>query len=270
MADYSKKMKGNYRIGLTAEAVALIRAESGKDLFSKYFVTQRIRRVYGFANALFSKKLLEHIFAKRMELSRDLQSAIEKFKPEQVIDLGAGCSTDGMNYVLAHPNVRWVDTDFPEVISFKERVLKKIEEEKSLDLDNLHLVPIDLVAGDLFKAVSRVIKPGKRTLLVSQGLNTYLNQTRYSAVVDNTRRLLENIGGGSYLSHEPTREQKRKMTPGIGGRILRGAISFLTRSKQQTHFDSDTEMGDYYLAHGFKSFKIVKRRSDNLIYMASV
>ena len=57
-------MTGNEKIGITAEAVALMKSQAG-DRFSKYFVTPRIIRLHERVGRVFSKDLLVNTFARR-------------------------------------------------------------------------------------------------------------------------------------------------------------------------------------------------------------
>jgi hypothetical protein len=79
--------------------------------------------------------------------------------------------------------------------------------------------------------------------------------------MDNICKLLGKIGDSSYLSHETLGE---KMTSGFGGRILRGLVSAITRSKSHQHFHSEQELKDYFERRGLKEIKNKKSDSNYL------
>jgi len=263
---------GNEKISLTAEAVAFIRQKTQKDRFSKYFVTPRSTTIIKIAAALVSENILSHLFSKRMDISEDLHSAIEKFRPEQIVELGAGYSTFGLEYVLAHPGCIYIETDFPKVVSLKKSIVNKIiRVEKLRELDALVFVPMDLVREDLYDSLKNKIKRGRKTLVFSEGLNTYLDQKNYDSLVANVIKFLKHSKEGSvYLSHEPTAKQREKMFPSAGIKILRGAMSILIHNRFHTHFKTENELKNYFIKLGFAHVDIIKRRPYSTTYLAGL
>jgi O-methyltransferase involved in polyketide biosynthesis len=258
-------MKGNERLGLTAELAALIRAEKKADRYSHYFVTSRARRIYSVVGWMFPKATIQRIFDKRTRLSNEFHKLVEQYKPEQVIELASGSSVFGLEYSQRHPQVVYIETDMDEVIRKKKSILEQILQTENLKANPNHvLVPVDVLDGDIFKSLQKYVKKGKRTIIIAEGLTSYFDDEQYETFVDNVGKLLDRTNGGSYLSHEALGE---KMTSGVGGKILRGLVSVLTRSRSHQHFHSKEELRDYFDKRGFRETKHIDGSSGSYVYL---
>jgi len=102
----------------------------------------------------------------------------------QVVVLGAGL--DARAFRLALPaGVQWFELDLPEVLEFKEQVVRDGGFKPTCDRV---VVPTDLAgdwAGDLDRAG---IYPALRTAWLAEGLLVYLTETTREAVVDEVSR----------------------------------------------------------------------------------
>ena len=261
-------MKGNEKIPITAEAVALMRSRAG-DRFSRHFVTPRIKKLDAFVRRLFSEDLLSHTFARRLSLARDMEDAVRYFKPKRIVDLGAGYTTFNTEYALTYPDCEIVEVDFPSVVSSKQEKLKQIRRLERLGrVPNLHFVPADIVQDNLPHLLKKYLSSGDKTLVYSVGVNTYLNSGQNTAMLKNVLAILDQSNCGSaYLSHDPTRVQIDK-TASVGGKILRGFVSVLTGNRQYIHYSSERDLKRKLLDVGFGEVEIVKKRPDNTIYLA--
>lgn len=258
-------MKGNERLGLTAEMAALIKAEKKADRYSHYFVTSRVKKIYSIAGWFFPKETIQRIFDRRIRLSKEIHKLVEQYKPEQIIELASGSSVFGLEYSQKHPQVVYIETDMKEVIRKKKSILEEILQAENLKINPNHiLVPVDVLADDIYKTLQKYVKRGKRTMVIAEGLTSYFDEEQYETFMDNISRLLNKIGGGSYLSHEALGE---KMTSGLTGRILRGLVSVITRSKSYQHFNSQQELRSYFEKRGFKEIKNEKSDSKNYIFI---
>ena len=89
-------MKGNDKIAFTAEAVALMGARENFDRFSKYFISPKTERRFKVASWIVPDSYLNRIFHRRVTLSRDLDSLVKSYDPEQIIELACGYSPRGL------------------------------------------------------------------------------------------------------------------------------------------------------------------------------
>jgi O-methyltransferase involved in polyketide biosynthesis len=258
-------MKGNERLGLTAEMAALIRAEKKSDKYSHYFVTPRARRIYSVVGWVFPKTTIQRIFDKRTKLSNEVHKLVEQYKPEQIIELASGSSAFGLEYSQRHPQVVYIETDMDEVIKKKKSILEQILQAENLSANPNHvLVSVDVLSDDIYKALQKHLKKGKRTIVIAEGLTSYFDEEQYKTFMDNVSRFLDRVGECSYLSHEALGE---KMTSGTGGKILRSLVSVVTRSKSHQHFHSKEELGVYFNKRGFRETKHIDSSSGSYVYL---
>ena len=257
-------MKGNKKIGITAEAVALMKAERNVDPYSKYFVTPRVRFSVGLSR-LIVPKTVERVFSKRIELSEDIAGIVKKYKPEQIIDLGSGGSTFVFDYAIKHPKVNCIEIDMREIVKWKRSILEEIKKVENLgEVSNFHVEACDLLQEDIYGAIKPHFKTGKKTLIMSIGVNSYFDHAQYDVLFDKLEKFMEKTGA-EYLSHESLSEQRKELMTGFGGKVLRGFVRVLARSKSHAHFVSEKEFKDYFTEKKFE-IEIVKRRPENLIY----
>lgn len=259
------KMEGNRKLGLTAEMAALIRAEKKSDTYSHYFVTPRVKRIYSVVGWIFPRSTIQRIFDRRSKLSDEIHKLVEQYKPEQVIELASGSSVFGLEYSQKHPQVVYIETDMEDVIRKKKGILEQILDSENLRANPNHiLVPVDVLSDDIYKALQKYVRKGKRTVVIAEGLTSYLDEEQYTTFMDNIVELLGKIGGGSYLSHEAI---KGKMTSGFGGKLLRGIVSALTGSKSYQHFCSTSELKDYFAKRGFEETRHIDGNSGSYVYL---
>jgi O-methyltransferase involved in polyketide biosynthesis len=248
-------MAGNEKIGITAEAVALMKSQAG-DRFSSYFVTPRIIKLNERVGRLFSKDLLADTFARRLSLSEDMGRFAREFQPEQLIYLGSGVDTFLLQYALAHPKTRVLGIDLPKITSFAQTKLEEIKKEEHLGrVPNLHLIPADVSSEDFMERLKPFFQKGKLTLDYSVGLNTYLNSGQYHALLTNGRAILEQSAKGSaILAHDQTREQMNKMKSSLGAKALRGLVSVITTNRQHVHYYNESDLREKLAKQGFSSY----------------
>jgi O-methyltransferase involved in polyketide biosynthesis len=257
-------MMGNERLGLTAEMAALIRAEKSADKCSKYFVTPRARRIYSIIKFVFPRKTIEKIFDKRTSLSKQIHQFVESCRPEQIVELAAGSSAFGLEYSQKYSNKVYVETDLPEIIRKKADILKIILREESLTKSPNHiLLPLDVLKDDIHKILKNRVKKSRKIVVFAEGLTSYFDSDSYETYLANVAGFLDKIADGVYVSHETLGES---MTSGFGGKILRGLVSLITRSKAHKHFASAEELREYYKKKGFKEVKHSETDSGSYIF----
>jgi O-methyltransferase involved in polyketide biosynthesis len=258
-------MKGNSHIGITAEIVALMREERGEKL-SSFFISEKARRITRIVKFL-APGVVKRIFEKRLQLSDSIEKMIEDYNPQQVIELGAGVSTQGLIYLQNHPQCIWIDSDLEGVVNEKERAIKKATKDRVLNISsNYHLVSIDVLSEDIIKSVGSYLKKGRRTLIVAQGLTTYFNSGSYENYLEQVIKLSKKYHA-SYISHEPLKGNNGGITSGIGGKLLRGLVSLITKNRAYCHYTSKDELFNDFENRGLK---VTKSREicGNLIFRA--
>lgn len=258
-------MKGNEKIAFTAEAVAYMREYLKIDDFSKYFVSQSIRRKFGIASWIIPKSYLNSIFQRRTTLSKGIDKLIEEYDPEQIIELACGYSTRGLLMTQRNPNLVYVETDFPSVIEKKKEILKEIEKGEGIKLSKNHyLVGVDAISGNLSDSVAKLISGKKKTLVVAETLNSYLNPEEHTFLVNNVEELLDGIKECAYLNHEG-----KGMLPGFFGKLLLFYRDKVAKTRSYSHFSNPESIKEFFKARGFRSVKVKdNEESKQFIYLA--
>ena len=244
-------MKGNRKIGLTAEAVAALRADKGMP-YNDYFATPRGRNLIRLASILMPKGIMDE----RIELSRAFEQILNEYNPEQVVELASGGSALGLQWATQHPNRVYVESDMSEVAERKKEILKTIRVAECLQDSGNHFVEsVDVLADDIYGVVGKHLTPGKKTLVVAEALTPFFDSSQHDRLSDNISNLLGNINGGSYLSHDLDPEGFRNITSGLGGKILMWYVQKRIGNKVHSHFRNPEEARHYFLGRGFSDFK---------------
>jgi O-methyltransferase involved in polyketide biosynthesis len=254
-------MKGNEKIAFTAEAVAFMRATKNVDEFSKYFVSEETRKRFRFFSKIVPRSNLERIFAKRINLSGELDNMVASYGPEQIVELACGYSTRGLILTRKNPKLVYIETDFSSVIERKKEIMKK----NKIGLRKNHrLVAIDAIKDNLFDELKKIVDRKKRTLVVAETLTSYLNKEEHEFLVSNVQMFLENFKEGAYLSHEG-----KKMINGFFGKMLLFYRNVVGKTKSYRHFHDAGEVKKYFIKKGFKEVKVVENENiSQMIYLA--
>lgn len=259
-------MKGNEKIAFTAEAVALFRAHLNSDKFSKYFVSNKVKRQFKLAKILIPKSYLEKTFQRRIQLSKDLDKLIKFYNPQQVVELAAGYSPRGLLMTQKNPKLVYIETDFSSVIERKQNILKQIETTEKIKLSkNHHLIPLDAIDSNLEQSFNKLINPNKKTLIVAETLDMYLNPEQHEHSINKIKSFLSKLKHGAYLSH-----CRKNKLPGFFGKILLFYRDVVGKTKSYQHFKNTNEIKDFFNKKGFKQIKILDSTSQNWIYLVTL
>jgi O-methyltransferase involved in polyketide biosynthesis len=238
-------MKGNKKIGITAEFVSIIKSQNNPDY--GYFVSSKSRRLFNFFSFFF-KKTLYDTFQARLRLSNAFDSLVFSFPSKNIVDLGAGFSLRGFN--TAKKN--YFDVDFPEIIDYKKKVLLAICKDKKRTFPkNYHLIK-----SDLLKSYS-ISRRGK-SIFFAEGVISYFNPDEFAGFVKNLLYTMKK--GDIFLYNERWEHNKN-----ISYRIIRGILSLISRSRSNLHFRSEEEAKKYFLAKGFSKVIFIKKEEWNFI-----
>jgi methyltransferase (TIGR00027 family) len=114
-----------------------------------------------------------YILARKRFVSETLRRELEREPAvEQVVLIGAGLDPLCVRRALQHPAVRFYELDHPDTQSVKRRALERHKVRPA----NLHLVPVDLAAGDFgltLRSASQ-FDPRRVTVFVAEGVLPYL------------------------------------------------------------------------------------------------
>jgi O-methyltransferase involved in polyketide biosynthesis len=268
---YQKKMKkekgGNKKISFTAQAICLMRSVLREDKYSPYFLTSRVKRQYFWVRKLTPEKKLREIFERRIQLSREIDTFINRYKPSQILELASGYSPRGILLTQKNKKLTYLETDFESVINYKKEVFKLIEKEEKISLSkNQVLVPFDVVSGN-FNSLSKYFNKNKKTLVLAETLANYLNEEEHEKMLKNIQKFLGQFNNSAYLSHE----SKFAMTSSFLGKIFMLYRNIVAKTENIVHFVDSDHVKFYFLKNGFKKVQILdSKKTHNIIYLATL
>ncbi|MDE1970933.1 MAG: hypothetical protein KGI50_05155 [Patescibacteria group bacterium] len=211
------------RVSITAEFAALIKAKDNPDYL--YFVSPKTRYISTIVSFIFSKQFLDKIFRWRQQLTKEIDSIVERERPNLIVDLGSGYSLRGYTFCRKNLDLVYIDTDLPDVISNKLQILNKINRIKRVENpSNLHLTVLDVLNDDLQNIIS-ISNSRAKILILAEGLTSYFSLNQLQIFFDNIYKVLKTFPEAVFYSNE-----KMKEPGGILYKFIRKMLSIFTHS----------------------------------------
>jgi O-methyltransferase involved in polyketide biosynthesis len=234
-------MKGNTKIGITAEFVAIMKAKEDKNYH--YFISKKAKRLYKIFNALFGRTL-NKTFESRLLLSKQFDKLVYSESPKNIIDLGAGFSLRCFN----EDKINYFDLDFPKVIETKKEILSGIcKKEKKIFPPNYHLI-----SADLLNKYS--IKRNGKSVFFAEGVLSYFNKSEFDSFV---KSLFNSMNRNDIFIYNERWEASHTNT--LTYKFFRAFLSFISKSKSFRHFQSEEEIKDYFYEAGFSKVNLLAK-----------
>ena len=124
------------------------------------------------------------VVARYMIIDKMLHRAVslsEPHGPRQVVILGAGFDSRANRFATHLPVNKWVEIDLPAPQMYKQQVLRK---GGVVDPENLVRLPLDLISGDVVKALEEAgWDPTAPTLYILEGLVYYFSTEKVVALL---------------------------------------------------------------------------------------
>ncbi|MDF2187805.1 class I SAM-dependent methyltransferase [Paraflavitalea sp. CAU 1676] len=125
---------------------------------------------------------------------KTIDKALSAIDPVQVLELSSGFSCRGLDMVL-HKDVTYVDTDLPEFIANKKKLVDSLVADQQLQLHGrLYVEPLNAMDVPQFEEVTRLFD-GRPVTVVNEGLLVYLNTEEKRQLCATIHRLLKQHGG---------------------------------------------------------------------------
>ncbi len=187
---------GNPRVSLTGYATASAWAHFGFD-YADWFDSRRGRAL--FLPLHYGCRALRPIAPAAGAFSETLYWRHRWFSawahaqaPDLALEIGAGLSTRGIAYAQAHPRMRWIDYDLPDMVAAKRARLAG----HALP-DNYQLEVGDLLADGFGEKLAST--PDTRAIAMTEGVTDYLDHAEKRRAWTAIASLLSRLGGGRYL-----------------------------------------------------------------------
>lgn len=235
MENGDRNMRGNEKIGVTAELVAVMRSEHDKKY--KYFTSKGARVLYGACRALFPR-LTRQVFDWRILLSREFDRISSKYT--QVIDLAAGYSLRNFEKALGNKEAVCIDADLEGIVNHKREIIRSLCRDEGISFpENFQMMDIDLVREKISNKIK--INKNKRTAIFAEGLVTYLNEEQFNFFIDNVSGFLRKYPKSAFYFNLNLANPDFR---GYGW--LRAFVKFISKNESYSHFSSSSEIEKYF------------------------
>jgi O-methyltransferase involved in polyketide biosynthesis len=245
-ADYSL-------ISVTAKVAAYYRQ------FSDIPFAQEVAKRIG-AEAAFDQILREHglerdkltFYAPMFEARyKSLTQLILQSGASQVLELASGYSLRGLDLTQSH-EIRYVETDLPDVVTAKLRLLEDVRQHHRLPPSSQHVVTTaDALDLAQVRAVAAVLDRRQPLTVLCEGLIMYLSKTETEQLARNIHRLLGEFAGGSWITPDFTFRVEAKDLPPERVRLREAIIGVTQRQIDASAFEDGHDLATFLGRVGF-------------------
>jgi O-methyltransferase involved in polyketide biosynthesis len=170
----------------------------------------------------------------------------------QVVEIAAGLSGRGWRFARRFPDVRYVETDLPDMAAYKRRAL----DGAGLRGPNHDVRPLDALASDgpaSLAAVAAGLDPACGLAIVTEGLLSYLARDAVLALWQRVATTLGCFPRGCYLSDlHLARDVEGMWIP----ELFRMGLELFARGPVRFHFASADETVAVLHAAGFREARL--------------
>lgn len=239
-------------ISVTAKVAAYYRQ------FSDIPFAQEAAKRIG-ADATFDQILREHglerdkltFYAPMFEARYKSLTQLLRSGAPQVLELASGYSLRGLDLTRSG-GIRYVETDLPDVVAEKLRLLEDVRQHHGILPSPQHVVTsTDALDLDQVRAAAAVLDTRQPLTVLCEGLIMYLSKQETEQLATNIHRLLGEFAGGCWLTPDFTfRAEARDLPP---ERVrLREAITGVTqRQVDASAFEDSHEFAAFLGRVGF-------------------
>ncbi len=187
------------------------------------------------------------------------ETALEKFIRENpactILEIAAGFSLHGINLAKKFPGITYLETDLPEMIKMKKRIVKAL----GLNLPNLHFAPASALDLPALKKALLLAKPKRRIGVYCEGLLPYFTDNEKSELTENVKFLLDDFGG-AWITPDPALSLKSRnfvMSIMPTWKAVAKKVEKLAKRKYDDHgFQGEKQADEFFEERGFKIKKI--------------
>ena len=196
--------------------------------------------------------LKENILAPQFEARYKLaKRLVIENRSTQVLELAAGLTPRGME-MSSDSNIIYVETDFPELIEEKRRMVKKF----GIDHANLYLEHANALNLYEIMQACRHFDENKPLTIINEGLLRYMTFPEKTQVAKNVHMILEKFGG-VWITPDISKKRSQQDTK-VVGHTMRDKMNELTGINIDNNlFDGEEHAKQFFQDLGF----IVERHS---------
>lgn len=232
-----------YRQGMSHPALATARGK-------------RLDRAFGLlikgTRALTNVSLEALMLARHRGIDALLTQAIEAGRVTQVVEIAAGLSPRGWNFMQRYGDrLTYLETDLPQMVTLKQRLLG----DAGLLSDRHRVITLDALAADgsqSLAAITASLDPQQGAAIITEGLMNYLPP---EAARDLWQRIATTLHGfpyGTYLSDFYLMQENRNAAMAAFGAVL----SVFVRGRIHVPFHTAEEATRELCDFGFDQAKV--------------
>ena len=173
----------------------------------------------------------------------------------QVVELASGLSGRGFAFCDKYSNLRYIETDLPHMIFYKQKLLKKIPSYNPLRHAICPCNVLEKWAETSIEAVFQThVDRSLKTVVISEGLVNYFSLPIISKVWQRIAVQLGFSKAGIYMTdiYPDLKNHPYYRLMNFAGK----SVGFLTKGQWPLHFTSDQEMSDAFLTLGYHGVKV--------------
>lgn len=244
-------------VTLTAKGVAYIKS------FSNIYLAKKISKLVGGkeANRIIMGddfKIIESLIPIIELRHKSIHRAIEIYGNNQILEIGSGFSTHGLEFINNVENVKYIEVDLKSLIKEKEYLVREI---LKINDSNLFFKGIDDLNYYDFLEKANIFDEETPVTIMSEGLLAYLNFSQKNKLVNNIYRILKKYGGAWITSDMPNNERidfDKEQDCIVAKRSNNLSIYMKEREKSKI-FKSKKDVIDFFSYKGF-DINLVKQR----------
>jgi O-methyltransferase involved in polyketide biosynthesis len=212
------------------------------------------------ADAAFEQILREHgldrekltFYAPMFEARyKSITQLIRNGGASQVLELASGYSLRGLDLTRGGA-VRYVETDLPDVVAAKLRLLADVRQQHAIPPSPQHVVTAaDALDFDEVGAAAAVLDRSRPLTVLCEGLIMYLSKEQMEELATNIRRLLGEFSGGSWITPDFTFRAESKDLPPERVRLREAITGVTQRQIDASAFEDDRDLAAFLGRAGF-------------------
>jgi O-methyltransferase involved in polyketide biosynthesis len=171
---------------------------------------------------------------------KSISQLIRKSGVSQVLELASGYSLRGFDLTRSG-SIRYVETDLPDVVATKLRLLDDLRHRHGIASSALHTVTVaNALDVEQVRSAAAVFDRGQPFMVLCEGLIGYLTRQETERLAANVHRLLTEGGGGWWITPDFSFKADARGLPPERVR-LREAVTGITQRQLDASAFEDTD-----------------------------
>lgn len=177
-----------------------------------------------------------------------IDQLLRQTSSKNILELSSGYSLRCLDLCLKHANIHCIDTDLPEVVATKQKLIAQLEADKGIK-GKFELLPLNTMDEQEFHKVVSRFDDGELTI-INEGLLMYLNHDEKKQLCQTIHAILKQKGGcwitaDVYVKRSPEMQASLPQSP-------KEAAFFEQHHIEDNKFDSYEAAQTFFSEQGFE------------------